>query len=464
MFLIVLQPDLGVSFVLCSFIPIIILLKRIRPLILVTSLILVLLCGVIGWNSLLKDYQKNRIISFLNPSKYKTSIGYQIIQSRIAIGSGGLSGKGYLKGSQSQYQFLPARHTDFIISVIGEELGFISIAVLFFIFFIVFYRQFKFNFQSDEEFYFIYLFNGLILFQFLINVAMAIGLFPVLGISLPFRLLRRLVAAVFFHRRSHHFPHQNQQLSDMNAQELLAHLQNPQAYIGREINSCRDGFDRNNINVCLVFPDTYAIGMSHSGLKILYHLLNGMDGVHAERAFLPEAENLAVFKENGVPLFSLENKIPLKDFDLIGFSLSSELNFTNVLQVLDLAGLPLFSAQRQEGYPLVGAGGIAVANPEPLRAVIDFFAFGDGEAIFPDLIAVLKNARKESTRRQAVLESFAALPGIYVPSLYPLKKIGRFLVPDLGGKTIRKRICPDLDRLRAEAERSCRYARWSLTG
>jgi rod shape determining protein RodA len=141
---------------------------------------------VVGWNSLLKDYQKNRIISFLNPSQHKTSTGYQIIQSKIAIGSGGLSGKGYLKGSQSQYQFLPARHTDFIVSVIGEEFGFINIAILFFIFFVIFYRQFRFNFQSDEEFYFIYLFNGLILFQFLINVAMAIGFFPVLGISLPF--------------------------------------------------------------------------------------------------------------------------------------------------------------------------------------------------------------------------------------------------------------------------------------
>jgi rod shape determining protein RodA len=184
--LIILQPDLGVSFILCSFIPVVILLKKIRPLILVTSLILALMCGWVGWNSLLKDYQKNRIVSFLNPSKYKTSIGYQIIQSKIAIGSGGLNGKGYLKGSQSQYQFLPARHTDFIVSVIGEEMGFINIAILLFIFFVVFYRQFKFNFQSDEEFYFVYLFNGLILFQFLVNVTMAMGFFPVLGISLPF--------------------------------------------------------------------------------------------------------------------------------------------------------------------------------------------------------------------------------------------------------------------------------------
>jgi radical SAM family uncharacterized protein len=237
----------------------------------------------------------------------------------------------------------------------------------------------------------------------------------------------------------------------MNAQELLGHIQNPQAYIGREINSCRDGFDKKNINVCLVFPDTYAIGMSHSGLKILYHLLNGMEGVHAERAFLPDPENLAVFKNNAVALFSLENKVPLKEFDLIGFSLASELNFTNVLQVLDLSGLPLFSSERQQGFPLVGAGGIAVANPEPLRAMIDFFAFGDGEAIFPDLIAVLKNARENQAQRREVLKSFDALEGIYVPSLYPLKKIGNFLVPDLGDKKIRKRVCPDLDRLPAEA-------------
>ena len=135
---------------------------------------------------MLKPYQKNRIVSFLNPAEYKNSTGYHIIQSKIAIGSGGLTGKGYLQGSQSRYQFLPARHTDFIVSVIGEEFGFISTSILFFIFFFIFYRQFRFNFQNDEEFYFVYLFNGLILFQFMVNVSMAIGFFPVLGISLPF--------------------------------------------------------------------------------------------------------------------------------------------------------------------------------------------------------------------------------------------------------------------------------------
>jgi len=184
--LIVLQPDMGVSFILCSYIPLVVLLKRVKPAVLIASLLLFAFIGLVGWHSLLKPYQRSRIVSFLNPAEYKTSTGYQVIQSKIAIGSGGLSGKGYLKGSQSRYQFLPARHTDFIISVIGEELGFVFTSILFFLYLLVFYRQFHFNFQNDEEFYFVYLFNGLILFQFMVNVSMAIGFFPVLGITLPF--------------------------------------------------------------------------------------------------------------------------------------------------------------------------------------------------------------------------------------------------------------------------------------
>jgi len=236
----------------------------------------------------------------------------------------------------------------------------------------------------------------------------------------------------------------------MNANEFLGLLKNPQAYIGREINSCRREFDSRDVNVCLVFPEPYAIGMSHAGVKILYHLLNGLEGVHAQRAFLPEAENIPIFKEHGMELFSLENKVPLKEFDLIGFSLPSELNYTNVLQVLEMSGLPLLSAERREPGPIVAAGGIAVANPEPLRAFIDIFAFGDGEAVFPELIEVLKKARREKMDRDGVMKQFDRLAGVYVPGLYPLKMKGAFLVPDLGAKKIRKRVCPDLDQVRAE--------------
>lgn len=238
----------------------------------------------------------------------------------------------------------------------------------------------------------------------------------------------------------------------MTAAELLLRLKNPQAYVGGEINSCRRDFRREDINVCLLFPDTYAIGMSHAGIKILYHLLNAMPGVHAQRAFLPEPENVPLFREHGVRLFSLETRTPLADFDLLAVSLLSELNFTNVLLALDLAGLKLPAAGRGAGDPLVGAGGIAVANPEPLRAFVDFFAFGDGEALFPDLIAVLRQARRAGSDRAAVLDQIDRVPGVYVPARYPLRRQGPFLVPDLGGRTVRKRVCPDLDRIPPEAE------------
>lgn len=184
--LIALQPDLGTAFMLSSFLVFAVVLKKIKPVIVIFTLLLVLIGSVGTWNYVLKPYQKDRLTSFLNPGKYKKSSGYQIIQSRIALGSGGLAGKGYLNGTQSQYRFLPTRHTDFIVSVLGEEFGFLGISFMLLLFFILFYRQFNIKTETDEEFYYVYLFNGLILFQFLINILMSIGFFPVMGIPLPF--------------------------------------------------------------------------------------------------------------------------------------------------------------------------------------------------------------------------------------------------------------------------------------
>lgn len=184
--LIGLQPDMGTAFMLTSFFLVAVILKKIKPAIVIFTILMMVAGSFVTWNYLLKPYQRDRIISFLNPEKYRKSSGYQIIQSRIAIGSGGLQGKGYLNGTQSQYKFLPTRHTDFIVSVLGEEFGFLGISFLFLLFFILFYRQFNFKAQSDEEYYFIFLFNGIILFQFLINILMTLGYVPVLGIPLPF--------------------------------------------------------------------------------------------------------------------------------------------------------------------------------------------------------------------------------------------------------------------------------------
>lgn len=184
--LIALQPDLGTAFMLASFVIFAILLKKIKPAIIIFTLVALTAGAFTAWNYVLKPYQKARIMSFLNPEKYKKSAGYQVIQSKIAVGSGGLTGKGYLNGTQSQYKFLPTRHTDFIVSVLGEEFGFLGISFLFLLFFILFYRQFNIKTESDEEFYYVYLFTGLILFQFLVNILMSIGFFPVMGIPLPF--------------------------------------------------------------------------------------------------------------------------------------------------------------------------------------------------------------------------------------------------------------------------------------
>jgi rod shape determining protein RodA len=185
--LIALQPDLGTAFMLISFFLMMIFLKRIRFIIAVFTLVALIGVSFSAWNYVLKPYQKDRLVAFLNPGKYPQSSGYQIIQSRIAVGSGGLTGKGYLNGTQSRYKFLPTRHTDFIVSVLGEEFGFLGISFLLLLFFLLFYRQFNIReARSDEEFFYVYLFNGLILFQFLINVLVSIGLFPVLGIPLPF--------------------------------------------------------------------------------------------------------------------------------------------------------------------------------------------------------------------------------------------------------------------------------------
>lgn len=184
--LIAIQPDLGTAFMLMSYLFAALLLKKTRVAILVTLLIVGLSGALTAWFFVLKPYQRNRITSFLDPEKYRKSSGYQVIQSKIAVGAGGLTGKGYLNGTQSQYKFLPTRHTDFIVSVLGEEFGFMGISFLFVMFFTLFYRQYNFKVQSDEEFYFVYLFNSIILFQFMINILMTIGLVPIMGVPLPF--------------------------------------------------------------------------------------------------------------------------------------------------------------------------------------------------------------------------------------------------------------------------------------
>ncbi|MEN8154655.1 MAG: TIGR03960 family B12-binding radical SAM protein [Acidobacteriota bacterium] len=232
-------------------------------------------------------------------------------------------------------------------------------------------------------------------------------------------------------------------MKDLN--NFIVKLNNPQIYSGLEINVIKKEFNKKKINICLVFPDKYEIGMSHQGLKILYHKLGDIEDVNVERCFLPGRESIEIFREEKIPLFSIENKVDLKEFDLIGFSVLSELSFTNILQVLDLASIPLKSSDRDSSFPLIAAGGISAAsNPEPMRDFIDIFSIGDGEEIFEDIVNIIREKKSDGkiTNDPSV---FKDINGLYIPSLYPIEKENGFFNPDMKGRMISRRIINKLE-------------------
>ncbi len=181
----------------------------------------------------------------------------------------------------------------------------------------------------------------------------------------------------------------------VNLDLLLKNIAKPAQYLGNEVNVVRKDFARQDVRIALVFPDAYELGMSHMGLRILYDILNRIDGVVAERCFAPLPDFEARLRETQTPLFSLESQTPLADFDVIGFSLPYELTFTNVLNILDLAQIPLWQKDRQAHHPLILGGGTSAYNPEPLADFFDAIAIGDGEELVIDLISQVKALKQQ---------------------------------------------------------------------
>jgi radical SAM family uncharacterized protein len=200
---------------------------------------------------------------------------------------------------------------------------------------------------------------------------------------------------------------------------ILPHVQKPARYTGGEWNSIVRDWDAYDVRVALVFPDVYEIGMSNLGLTILYDILNHQPGVLAERVFAPWVDMEGAMRAAGMPLFSLETRHALTDFDLIGLSLPYEQLFTNVLNLLDLAGLPVRAAERDEQHPSVVAGGAAAFNPEPMADFIDAFVLGEGEEVVLELVAALRATRGQG--RDDRLRALAQIRGVYVPSLYAVR-------------------------------------------
>ncbi|NMB41861.1 MAG: TIGR03960 family B12-binding radical SAM protein [Firmicutes bacterium] len=216
----------------------------------------------------------------------------------------------------------------------------------------------------------------------------------------------------------------------MDISSLLNKVRKPARYIGREINSVYKRVGDIKVHLALAFPDLYEVGMSHLGLKILYALVNERPEFYAERVFAPAEDMEALLKESGSFLFSLESRTPLKNFDMVGFTLQYELSYTTILHMLALGGLPLHSNKRKDGDPFVIGGGPCSLNPEPLAAFFDFFVIGDGEEILPELLhefACWKNGSVNGGNRKEFLRKMARIPGIYVPSFYePLYRQGKF--------------------------------------
>jgi radical SAM family uncharacterized protein len=179
-------------------------------------------------------------------------------------------------------------------------------------------------------------------------------------------------------------------------------------------------WDRTSIRIALAYPDLYEIGMSNLALSILYELLNNQPDVLVERVFAPWVDMARAIQTTNTPLFSLESKHPLREFDIIGFSLGYELTYTNVLNMLHLAGIPVLASMRDDSHPVIIAGGSTVVNPEPMVDFIDFFVIGDGEEVLPELINSLRNyqGRIKGSAKKELLIDVANIPGIYVPSLY----------------------------------------------
>ncbi len=207
--------------------------------------------------------------------------------------------------------------------------------------------------------------------------------------------------------------------------ELLLSVSKPGRYIGREVGSVTKDWAAADVRVCLCFPDTYEIGMSHLGIRLLYDLVNRRGDYLAERVFAPWLDMEAAMRERGLPLWSLETRHAVRDFDVLGFSLSFELCYTNVLNVLDLSGIPLRASERDASFPLVIAGGGSALNPEPMAAFVDAFVIGEGEEVFLEVLDAVKAAKRQGWKRSRLLEHLSTLSGVYVPSLYEVDEDGR---------------------------------------
>ncbi len=236
-------------------------------------------------------------------------------------------------------------------------------------------------------------------------------------------------------------------------EKILPLVQKPARYTGGELNSILKDKTKVKLRYAFCFPDSYEIGMSHLGIKILYDCANARDDVWCERVFAPWHDMEALMRERNLPLYALESGDPIKDFDLIGFTLMYELCYTNVLNMLDLAGLPVRAADRTALTPIVVGGGACACNAEPMAQFFDMFCLGEGEEVFDEVFDLLERAKAEGWSKAAFLKMAAQIEGIYVPSLYDVRynddgTVAAITPHDGAPEKIKKLVISDFDHVR----------------
>lgn len=236
-------------------------------------------------------------------------------------------------------------------------------------------------------------------------------------------------------------------------EKILPLVQKPGRYIGGELNSVVKDKEKVKLRYAFCFPDSYEIGMSHLGIKILYSIANERDDVWCERVFAPWHDMEEQMRKNNIPLYGLESGDAIKDFDMIAFTLQYELSYSNVLNMLDLAGLPVKAADRHSLTPIVVGGGPCACNPEPIAEFFDVFSLGEGEEVYDEFFDLLEECKEKNCTKEEFLRRVAKIDGMYVPSLYDIEynadKTIKAVVPKNGApEKVTKRIVSDLDRVK----------------
>lgn len=231
----------------------------------------------------------------------------------------------------------------------------------------------------------------------------------------------------------------------------LKRIQKPARYVGNEFNSVHKENFAELIKFAFCFPDVYEVGMSHLGMKILYHMMNEREDTVCERVFAPWVDMEAELRKENIPLLSMESHISVAEFDIVGFTLQYEMSYSNIVNMLDLAGIPLKSAERPEGTPFICAGGPCAYNGEPLADIVDFFILGEGEEVNNEILDVYKEWKASGEKREDYLRRIANIEGIYVPAFYTVEynddNTVKSVVPNREGvpAKVKKRIVKELD-------------------